>query len=354
MNRVLSQEVEKLPETLSPFYSRAFEVLTKDAPNYYLVFGRLNMLLLATLSSLEPGVFHTIKQDFQGSFSTQRFLRMHALISTLESAQKIGKALIDRKILELELPTPRAVLLFLHHEGYEPIRAIIEQLDFRKLGLTVVPPFHFPKLEFLDLSYNKLTDLPNSITECRLLKRLNIEGNPLKKENFPVLARRIADLVELEQFDTEYVELYALVEKVKKQGHALYEIWEQLRSKIPNLPHLSKPSELKLAFVPENPIFERIVTLDLKNCELEVLPAKCSLLRNLQNINLARNRFTDLPEALLTLKELKTIDLSLNPIGLSHFGKVVVKRLEQNLPKLQKIFFHPYEYTVNSFCCVIL
>jgi Leucine-rich repeat (LRR) protein len=234
-------------------------------------------------------------------------------------------------------------------------------LDLSHNKLTKLPDAirHSANLQILNLSYNDLTKLPDALGHLEDLKHLNIEGNPFPKETFPAIARQIADLTYLETLETEYTKEGELLDQVvleKKYGRALFTIWKQLRT-VASLPDLFKPSHLRTALTGNNPVFEQLIVLSLKNHGLEELPAELSCFCNLEVLDLSSNRFTDLPDAVLTLKRLQKIDLSKNLFEPAIFYSIL-QRLK-TLPQLKKVYYGDITYTfrngeLSTGCCVIL
>jgi len=150
----------------------------------------------------------------------------------------------------------------------------------------------FPKLKYLDLSWNKIKDIPNSIFNLKNLEELNLKYNEITS---------ISDKLEN-------------LENLKK----IYFHWNYLE-KIPD--SIFKLKKLEEIYLGQNKITS--------------LPDKFEEIYYLKKLDLSYNKIDSLPNSIYKLKHLEQIDLKHN------FNLIAIALTNPNLKSCN------YEYTKN-------
>ncbi|HFC01404.1 MAG TPA: leucine-rich repeat domain-containing protein, partial [Phaeodactylibacter sp.] len=151
-----------------------------------------------------------------------------------------------------------------------------------------------PKITALDLSKQKLIEIPKAVFRQKQLKVLLLNDNKIG-----YIPNKLWDLQELSVLDLS--------------GTAL----TKLPSKIANLQNLSNLnlSRTRLARLPEGLWrLKKLTKLDLSFLMLKTLPAEIETLQNLVQLNLTLNQLETLPTELWTLKNLSHLNLSKNKL----------------------------------------
>ncbi|HYX18547.1 MAG TPA: COR domain-containing protein [Nostoc sp.] len=163
-----------------------------------------------------------------------------------------------------------------------------------------------PRLTNLVLSFNKLTTLPTAITHLKSLTTLDLEGNGLTK--FPKVITRLKSLERLLLNNNKLTTLPEDITQLKQLTILILK--NNILSKFPQV----------ITCLPS------LTILDLSYNRLTTLPEGITHLENLTELYLKGNRLTTLPD-ITSLKQLKTLDLTDNPIKKPP-PEVVVKGIE--------------------------
>jgi len=162
----------------------------------------------------------------------------------------------------------------------------------------------------LDLSGNRLTDLPEALLRMDRLQGLNLSGNPLG-----TLPPEIGALTALPAELGQLSQLYAL----DLSGNRLAvlsdstAVWEQM-AEWPNRLIQLDLSNNQLAEAPPFSPRLRLEVLNLSHNQLTDLPLDLDQLTNLTHLDLSHNRFSGIPPVLSRLHPLLSLDLRGNPL----------------------------------------
>lgn len=268
----------------------------------------------------------------------------------------------------------------------------IKILDFRDNKISELPDniSWVQSLERLDLTNNNLSSLPYSLGTLPHLKFLAIEGNPLRSVRRDIIQRGTVQLLRwlrsrideeslvrassrTSNTEVDYskgepipqgIDKYSLratktltysnkkvaaipQELVEMASEAEVNIVDFSKNIVSNIPDsmktlLSQCTEINLGFnrLTALPSFmgecSRLAYLDLRNNQLQDLPAEISNLSLLREINVSFNKFQYLPSAMYSLQRLEIIIASDNAIsdidvsGLSKLQALAVLDLHNN------------------------
>ena len=166
----------------------------------------------------------------------------------------------------------------------------LQTLDVQSSGLRHLPEFgEMPKLEFMHLSHNHLSELPESIGRLGALREIKAEGNRL--ESLPTSIGQLANLAELDVSDNQISQLP--------------ETMGGMRSLV-----ILVISENPLSELPEALRHSPLVDLCANSTALGQLPPMIFSLRSLESLLLAETPMTLLPREIAQLDRLRTLDLS--------------------------------------------
>ena len=175
----------------------------------------------------------------------------------------------------------------------------VQKLDLRFNELTTLPDSigQLQFLEWLDLENNHLTTLPDSIGELQRLELLFLNSN-----HITTLPDSIGQLQRLVRLYVEHNHLTTLPDSI---GQLQFLEWLELRfNELTTLPDsIGQLQDLK--------------GLGLAHNHLTTLPESIGLLQGLGRLGLAHNHLTTLPESIGLLQGLEWLDLMKNylPIG---------------------------------------
>ncbi len=186
------------------------------------------------------------------------------------------------------------------NSGYEPVQEYI--IEVYKKELFTLPKEYIDSIEFnnikireLDLDYNKLGCLPDSIGELKNLETLYLRGNKL--ECLPV---SIGELKNLETLYLSHNNLGCLPDSI---------------GELKNLEYLNLDYN-KLGCLPDSiGKLESLKTLYLDSNELKELPDSIGKLESLKTLYLYNNKLGCLPDSIGNLKSLKYLNLRGNKLG---------------------------------------
>eukprot|EP00121_Abeoforma_whisleri_P003523 Awhi_evm1s3165 len=169
-------------------------------------------------------------------------------------------------------------------------------VDLSKNKLTELPASigELANLQQLNCSQNELSSLPSSLNKCQSLQYLNLSGNNFFR--FPQEILSLSNLQHLFFGVNNLVEIPSNVYSLKKLL-TLFLAGNQLTSVPTSLCRLSQLS-----------------VLNLSNNQLSALPHTMTYLRNLKTLLLHSNRLTSLPASLITLDKLERLSLRENPL----------------------------------------
>ncbi|ODV92547.1 hypothetical protein CANCADRAFT_1136 [Tortispora caseinolytica NRRL Y-17796] len=206
-----------------------------------------------------------------------------------------------------------------------------------------------PRLAFVDLSYNKLESIDSSAESsspsCRVIIFSNNHLRALNIKGWPQLRALYADsnmLTNVEGLHSaRHLQTLNLANQRPTNGNSAVQFPKSLDVKRLNL----SDNVLDLSWQNSNDIYLNLKVLDLSGCNLAKLPKQFGLLfPNLRRVDLSHNQISDLSplflirrlanislinneivshqhllQVLLTLKELRQIDLRLNPVTSEYY-----------------------------------
>ena len=160
-------------------------------------------------------------------------------------------------------------------------------------------------MQFLDISFNNIKELPGQLGSLPQLERLNAGFNPLGPE-LPLCICLLKELRELnldfaniESIPVEFGEL-KLLEGIQLEGNPLQHPFDGIYKKSPFL---------LVQFHDQG-----TEVLDLSGCNMEEIPDDISRLKKLHTLNLSNNAITTVPLGVGLLNSLVNFTLENNPL----------------------------------------
>ncbi|NXH20312.1 MFHA1 protein, partial [Bucco capensis] len=208
---------------------------------------------------------------------------------------------------------------------------------------------HLSHLAELDLSHNRLRSLGDggSLAGLRGLRKLSLSHNELGADG-PGLPSRLAELSRLEELDLSFNRLCCLPESLGRLWHlrALDVDHNLLPSfpapllELPALEELDCSGNRHLGALPEGiAALRRLKILWLSGTGLEALPEGLCQLSALESLMLDGNRLQALPAGFGSLQRLKMLNLSSNLLG--EFPPAILA-----LPSLEELYLSRNQLTL--------
>uniref|UniRef100_A0A8C3LNQ0 Leucine rich repeat containing 7 n=1 Tax=Chrysolophus pictus TaxID=9089 RepID=A0A8C3LNQ0_CHRPC len=203
---------------------------------------------------------------------------------------------------------------------------IVSVLDYSHCGLQQVPKevFNFERtLEELYLDANQIEELPKQLFNCQALRKLSIPDNDLSS-----LPTTIASLVNLRELDISKNGIQDFPENIKCcKCLTIIEASVNPVSKLPdgftqllNLTQLYL-NDAFLEFLPANfgssvpqLLDVLLYVLELRENHLKTLPKSMHKLTQLERLDLGNNEFSELPEVLEQIQNLKELWMDNNSL----------------------------------------
>ena len=157
-----------------------------------------------------------------------------------------------------------------------------------------MPSFKFPQLRELDVSFNKLVELPDSFDSCSFLVTVNVSFNKLT--DLPKSMAHCRRMLDLVAAHNEF-------KLVPKSVNGL----ASLRLLVLSMNHLT-------ALPPALGVFFFLKTLDLANNHFIQIPKEISSLRSLKTLSLSHNLIATIDASIILPQSLTYLDLSFNLI----------------------------------------
>jgi Leucine-rich repeat (LRR) protein len=217
----------------------------------------------------------------------------------------------------------------------------VTHLDLSVLNLSKLPKSlsNFVGIETLDLSHNKLTRLPNWLKDLKKLRMLKISGNPFPEKDRMRIVEKLALLMKqnLLTVVTSDASLNIQLGMVSDHIQALFAIWGRVEVQLFKKPlKLTTPIEIEETLINLPPsLCDQVTELSVRNANLNDFPNIFTRLRKLKTLDLSGNRFTNLPEAILSFKKLSFLNLKKNPIPPAT-QRLITKKIEA-LPNFKAV-----------------
>ncbi|MFX0104455.1 MAG: leucine-rich repeat protein [Candidatus Hodarchaeota archaeon] len=190
----------------------------------------------------------------------------------------------------------------------------IEYLDLSYNKITKLPDFkYFKSLKTLNLKSNRLRTLPESLGEINSLENLNLRNNMLTQ-----LPSSISSLSSLKSLDLHGNKLSSINVYLSKSILELELGWNNFKTVPINIKLLSLLEKLgmggnKLISLPDwIGSFHLLKELDLYDNKLNEIPSSLGNLNSLERLSFRNNQLKDLPSSIRNLKSLKNLNLSWN------------------------------------------
>ncbi|KAM4882699.1 leucine-rich repeat serine/threonine-protein kinase 2 isoform 2-T2 [Thomomys bottae] len=213
----------------------------------------------------------------------------------------------------------------------------LEKLELHQNALTNFPQQLCETLKcltHLDLHSNKFTSFPTYLLKMNCLAHLDASRNDI---GLPVVLDPVVKCPTLKNFNLSYNQLPAipenLVEAVEKleqlilEGNKISEIHSPLSLKELKVLNLSKNS---ISFLPEN-FLEACPKVESFSARMNFLAAMPFLPSSITNLKLSQNKFTCVPDVILNLPHLRSLDMSHNGIeilpGPAHWKSLNLREL---------------------------
>lgn len=328
-----------------------------DRKNYYALVHDLAENLSAELAKIHSKSAHAIHRRYVNSISPKRVIDLQEAITKLKCLQSVWEQAQNQSDLGWLENVGEIIEAFSNDENQQAFSQVT-RIDISGKHLTKIPIelICFKRLEDLDLANNDLTHLHEVIIYFHHLRRVDLQGNPFPEKNYRSIARVIADNRNPDAFQIDLEPLKLVVQQEKECAHCLREVWKKIMPSFPdrlegvyeanhkNLPSKARvrPSNIRaLLLNPANRKFlHQIRELDLKNCNLRVLAVEMFVgLKNLRTLDLSYNPINELPYVEMErLEHLESLDLSHTGFSAKKYASVADRLAD--FPSLTRVVHH--------------
>jgi len=194
---------------------------------------------------------------------------------------------------------------------HEPSKVKVLFLTYR--DYTELPPevFRFPNLEYLSLEGNHIQFLPDSFSNIKTLKFLDLSYNQR------IWGRQVIREVS----DMEGLTTLALA------GNRIYKVPPEI-GKLTNLKVLGLEENLITTLPPQIKRLRSLEVFYLGNNKIAEIPKEIGKMRSLQQLDVSNNRLTEIPEQIGELYLLKKLILKHNDLQDVPYQVLKLKKLE--------------------------
>lgn len=273
-------DLHAMQQKFSPFFHYMLNAPTVE--ELYLSRCNLKTLLPTAFSKLDNIVFISLAENLITSFPNQLFWNM----TNLEELDLSSNAIRN-----------------LHKRQFENTSLYILNLRYNEIGsrLDIIAP----KLQQLDLSYNKLVNIDDIMfVSTKGITNLNLKGNGIRKIHHAAFAQ----LKDLKHIDLSFNDLEQVSSLMFMANADLNTIRMNDNNRLSKLPLDGFASERKQ--------FIHVYLFDVSNCDLNELGEKTfSTMPEIVTLNLAWNNIESVSKGLFVyLPQLVKLDLSNNMI----------------------------------------
>jgi hypothetical protein len=216
---------------------------------------------------------------------------------------------------------------------------VLQELDVSQNVLLHLPPWiaNFQMLQILDISNNRLEELPEEICKLHHLTVLQCRNNLLRTASFPkhfgdLLKLRVLNISgnKLTEIPLQFYDLLTL-EELFLGGNELYFIHADI-ARLTRLTMLYLGGNVIRALPPHVGYLPHLKYLNLCDNRLQTLPSTLGSLGALQTLSLHNNELQVLPPEILNLTQLHELSLRNNPL-VGDF----VRHIDWEVPTLKEL-----------------
>jgi Leucine-rich repeat (LRR) protein len=187
----------------------------------------------------------------------------------------------------------------------------LKSVNLRKCRLDYLPKFESKNIEFLDLSCNNFTRIPDWVFELKNLRYLSVGSNLL------------SELQDTDHMSLEVLKIHKnKISKLKTCSSVKFlNLYLNQFDEIPDISHLKNLEFLSFGMTNLKALPDWILTfsnlkwLSLVVNKIEYLPKNFHLLHNLKGMRIAKNSLFDLPDSIGLMTNLEELSLYSNNLS---------------------------------------
>ncbi|XP_068955564.1 leucine-rich repeat serine/threonine-protein kinase 2 isoform X2 [Petaurus breviceps papuanus] len=231
----------------------------------------------------------------------------------------------------------------------------LEKLELHQNALTRIPQQlceTLKCLKYLDLHSNKITSVPAYLFKMNCIANLDISRNDIGPSiildptiRCPTLKQINLSYNQLSSVPEFHADVIENLEHLLLEGNKISEIYSPLCLKELKILNLSKNH---ISSITED-FFEACCKLEVFSARMNLLVAVPCLPSSITILNLSQNKFTCIPEVILSLPHLRSLDLSSNEIyslpGPAHWKSLNLRELLFNHNQISILDLSEKAYT---------